>query len=151
MKTVKDREAFLPLLKLADDSESEILSYLHEGDLFEIKWGADCAGVCLFTFPDEGKVEIKNIALLENWRGLGIGTEVLHWAEDYFKQRGFKQIIVGTANSSIANLAFYQKAGYRFYEIKRNYFASYDPPFYEHGIKGVDMVVFEKPLTRNES
>ena len=55
-------------------------------------------------------------------------------------------MIVGTANSSIDNIAFYQKLGFRMAEIKRDFFKAYPTPIFENGIIALDMIVFEKEL-----
>ena len=55
-------------------------------------------------------------------------------------------MIVGTANSSIDNIAFYQKLGFRMAEIKRDFFKAYPTPIFENGIRALDMIVFEKEL-----
>lgn len=143
---VQERKAYLDLLLLADENEEIINSYLYEGELFKLEYHKELTGVCLFTFPSEGIVEIKNIALAESYRGYGLGKRTIQLATEHFSHRRFHQMLVGTSNSSIDNLVFYQKAGFRFYKVIRNFFSSYSDTFYENGIKAVDMVVFEKTL-----
>lgn len=55
-------------------------------------------------------------------------------------------MLVGTANSSIGNLAFYQKCGFRLCGIRRDFFLSYPQPIWENGIRALDMVMFERDL-----
>lgn len=42
--------------------------------------------------------------------------------------------------------AFYQKSGFRMLGIRRDYFADYPEPIIENGIRGLDMVLFERQL-----
>jgi hypothetical protein len=62
------------------------------------------------------------------------------------RRRGKQQVLVGTANSSISNIAFYQKCGFRMDHIRPDYFWYYDPPRYEHGLQIRDMLVFRYDL-----
>jgi RimJ/RimL family protein N-acetyltransferase len=57
-------------------------------------------------------------------------------------RRGKRAVEVGTANASIGNLAFYQKCGFRFDHVRRDYFSYYREPRVEHGIEVRDLVVF---------
>lgn len=142
----EERPLFLDFLLLADESETIVKQYLNEGEMFSIHYNGNIVGVVLFTFDSNNIVELKNIALAEDFRGLGLGKEVIHKAFAIYREKGFAQMIVGTANSSIANLAFYQKVGFRMTEIKRGFFKNYPTPIYENGIQALDMVIFQKHL-----
>ncbi|WP_404469509.1 GNAT family N-acetyltransferase [Sutcliffiella horikoshii] len=142
-----DRLKYLPYLVMADESESVVKEYIAEGQMFAIIVGDDSvAGVALFVEESEGVIELKNIALDPGFRGLGLGKQVINLAFEIFKGQGFRKMMVGTANSSIANLAFYQKAGFRMAGIRKDFFLKYPEPIFEDGIQAVDMVVFEKEL-----
>ncbi|RWZ58784.1 GNAT family N-acetyltransferase [Halobacillus fulvus] len=146
IQPVQDREKYLPLLLLADEDEQIVRSYLYEGELYALTTDDQTVAAALFTFPEDHTVEIKNIAVEDTHRGQGYGKKVITWAFDHFKNKGYEKMIVGTSNSSIDNLIFYQKVGFRFSDIKKGYFLSYPEPFYEHGIRGFDMIIFEKFL-----
>jgi ribosomal protein S18 acetylase RimI-like enzyme len=62
--------------------------------------------------------------------------------QDESPRHGGRSLLVGTANSSLDNIAFYQKCGFRMYEIRRDYFAYIQPPVLEYGILLRDMLVF---------
>lgn len=142
----EERPLFLDYLLLADESEAIVKQYINEGEMFSIHYEGNIAGVVLFTFHPNDIVELKNIALVEDFRGRGMGKEVISEAFVIYQQQGFKQMIVGTANSSIANLAFYQKVGFRMTEIIKDFFKNYPTPIYENGIRALDMVMFQKDL-----
>jgi ribosomal protein S18 acetylase RimI-like enzyme len=142
-----DRLSFLPYLVMADESESVVKEYIAEGQMFAIVVGDDSvAGVALFVEESEGVIELKNIALDPEFRGRGLGKRVIDIAFEIFKRQGFRKMIVGTANSSIANLSFYQKIGFRMMEIRKDFFLKYPEPIFEDGIQAVDMVMFERVL-----
>ncbi len=142
----EQRTDYIDWLLLADDSENAVRSYLDYGDLYMIHIEEQIVGVMLFVALSDQSVELKNMALAENQRGKGIGKKAIEAAVKLYKNNGFKLMNVGTANSSIENLAFYQKAGFRMFLIIKDYFADYDPPVYEHGIRGLDLVMFEREL-----
>ncbi|MFC7784083.1 GNAT family N-acetyltransferase [Rossellomorea sp. GCM10028870] len=141
-----DRSLYLPYLLLADESEKIVKQYMNAGDMYSICYGINIAGVVLFTFHSKQVVELKNIALDTAYRSKGIGKLVLNEACENYRRKGLHKMIVGTANSSIGNLAFYQKAGFRMAEIKRDFFKDYPEPIFEDGIRALDMVMFEKEL-----
>ncbi|MDT4036874.1 GNAT family N-acetyltransferase, partial [Staphylococcus hominis] len=66
---------------------------------------------------NKNRVELLDIAVRENKQGLGIGKKMLSHLFNYVKKNGYTEIIVGTGNSSIGQIAFYQKAGFRMFEI----------------------------------
>jgi ribosomal protein S18 acetylase RimI-like enzyme len=59
------------------------------------------------------------------------------------RARGCRQVIVGTANAAIGQLAYYQKAGFRLLRIDRDFFApakGYPELMVDNGIRLRDMV-----------
>lgn len=144
----EERSSYLEYLLLADESEQVVNTYINDGEMYAILYEENIAGVVLFTFHADDVVELKNIALASSSRGKGLGKLVVNEAFNIYKRRGMSKMIVGTANSSIGNLAFYQKAGFRMAEIKKDFFKKYPEPIFEDGIRALDMVMFEKDLTK---
>lgn len=142
-----DRRRFMADLLMADETEAIIEGYIDDGVFYTIHLDDVHIGVCLFVFPKKHTVEIKNVAIQEAYQGQGYGKRVINAACSLFQKKGYKEMLVGTSNSSIENLAFYQKAGFRFHEIHHDFFPKYSDPFYENGIRGMDMVYFRRPLT----
>jgi ribosomal protein S18 acetylase RimI-like enzyme len=141
-----ERHLFLDYLLAADEDEEMVKEYIYEGEMYSINIDGKIAGAVLFTFHSEEIVELKNIAIAEQFQGIGLGKSTVLRAFELYRLRGFKKMIVGTANSSIGNLAFYQKAGFRMEGIKKDFFLKYPEPIYENGIRAIDMVMFEKNL-----
>lgn len=142
----EDREQYFRYLLLADESEEAVKAYMYDGEMFTIHFENKVIGTMLFTFHSKQVIELKNFALDPNYRGRGLGKLALLKALDFYKQKGMRKVIVGTANSSIGNLAFYQKVGFRMVEIKKDFFTNYPEPIFENGIRAMDMVMFEKHL-----
>ena len=68
---------------------------------------------------------------------------------DTLRGCGVRRVIVGTASSSIGPLAFYQKVGFRLFEIERDYFREdrgYPLGLQEAGIPVRDMVWMDQGL-----
>ncbi|MET4561377.1 RimJ/RimL family protein N-acetyltransferase [Lysinibacillus parviboronicapiens] len=140
------RESYLPLLLIADESEEAVRQYMNDGDLYEIKCGEKLAGVALLLAQSTTTIELKNIAIKPEFQGRGIGKVALQKISTVSKSQGYKNVIVGTANSSIDNIAFYQKSGFRMETIEKDFFSSYAEPIYENGIRALDMIMFSKAL-----
>ncbi|HBJ00337.1 MULTISPECIES: GNAT family N-acetyltransferase [Lysinibacillus] len=145
-KVNESRESFLPQLLLADESEEAILKYLNEGTLFEVKCGEQLAGVALLIPQSKTTIELKNIAIVPKFQAKGLGKEVLRQLTAFCQKEGYQTLLVGTANSSIDNIAFYQKAGFRMESIEKDFFRDYPEPIYENGIRALDMIFFTKQL-----
>ncbi|WP_181347575.1 N-acetyltransferase [Thalassobacillus sp. CUG 92003] len=141
-----ERESWLPLLLLADEDEAVVRSYLHDGDMHAVYLEGDQLGVVQCTFPEPHLVELKNMAVTPERQGQGVGKQIIAAACRIYQSKGYHRMIVGTANSSIANLIFYQKAGFRFSHVRPDFFADYAEAIYENGIRALDMVMFSKTL-----
>lgn len=142
----KERRKYFEDLLLADESKAAVSTYINDGEMFSIWHEKELVGVVLFLFHPKKTIELKNIALRPAWRGKGMGKAVITRACEHYKREGFCKMRVGTANSSIGNLAFYQKAGFRMVEIRKDFFRHYPTPIFEDGIRAMDMVVFERKL-----
>ena len=144
----KNRDAYLPLLLLADPSEERIRRYLLDGELYAwLTEEEETVGVLHLMEVDPGVVEIKNMAVRELYQGQGHGKQLIDAVLKRLRERGMNQVIVRTGSSSIGNLAFYQKVGFRMMNIEHDYFLNeYQTPIFENGIRCRDRVHLELPL-----
>jgi ribosomal protein S18 acetylase RimI-like enzyme len=86
-------------------------------------------------------MELVNIAVAEKQQGRGIGKQLVLHAIETAKSLGSKSLEVGTGNSSVGQLAFYQKCGFRIVGVDRDFFTRhYSKPIYENGIQCRDMI-----------
>ncbi|MFK4472588.1 ribosomal protein S18 acetylase RimI-like enzyme [Paenibacillus sp. RC73] len=144
----QDKKKFMPLLLMADESEVKIMEYLGECELFYLVDSSDeIVGVIVLLQLDKNSIEIKNISISPEHRGKGLGKLLVRKALTVYRERGIRQYVVGTANSSIDNLAFYQKLGFRIYDIKKDFFLNYPSEIWENGIRAMDMIMLEKRET----
>lgn len=145
-----DRDAYLPLLLLADDSESEVRGYYQKGDLYALDGDAEKPlGMVLAIADADGSVELKAVAVDESRHGQGVGTRMLAAVLADLKSRGVTHVVVGTSSSGIGQLAYYQKAGFRLSRIERDFFTparGYPDGIEENGIPLRDMVWMDQQL-----
>jgi len=122
-----------------------VRAYLHDGDLFAITENEDLVGVLLAIRADD-TVEIKNLAVVPARRGAGIGRAAIEALAERASSEGVTRLIVGTANSSLDNLRFYQRCGFRFAGVRRGFFDSYPEPIVESGVRARDLVILDRHL-----
>ncbi|MGE1210156.1 GNAT family N-acetyltransferase [Bacillus pumilus] len=136
-----DESLPMDLLLLADPSKEKVLTYVQSGSCYAAFHEEDVIGVYVLTSLSQHSVEIMNVAVKESWQGRGIGKQLVRHAIAEAKAAGFHTIEIGTGNSSIQQLALYQKCGFRLTSIDRDFFLKhYDEPIYENGIQCIDMV-----------
>ena len=144
------RESFLALLLLADDSEQQVRSYMHSGDLYAFSSvDAAVAGIVLAIPLESDVVELKAVAVETAQQGKGAGKRMLAAVLAELRSQGCKRVIVGTANAAIGQLAFYQKAGFRLLRVERDFFTparGYPAVMVDNGIRLLDMVWMDQAL-----
>ncbi len=129
------------LLLEADPSEQLVRSYCTGGHCFIAEQQETVMGVFVLTALDSDTAEIKNIALAESERGKGLGKRLVFLALEEAKKLGFSAVEIGTGNSSLAQLALYQKCGFRMKSVDRDFFTRhYEEPIFENGLQCRDMV-----------
>ncbi|MGE1142334.1 GNAT family N-acetyltransferase [Bacillus pumilus] len=136
-----DQPLPMDLLLLADPSKEKVFTYVQSGSCYAAFHEEDVIGVYVLSSLSQHSVEIMNVAVKESWQGRGIGKQLVRHAIAEAKAAGFHTIEIGTGNSSIQQLALYQKCGFRLTSIDRDFFLKhYDEPIYENGIQCIDMV-----------
>ncbi|MER2072009.1 MAG: GNAT family N-acetyltransferase, partial [Psychrobacillus sp.] len=135
----------MELLLLADPSEELIQVYLDNGQCFIAVEGDETIGVFVLLPLTNETVELKNIAVHDDHQGKGIGKELVLHAIEKSKELGFQKIEVGTGNSSLNQLALYQKCGFRIVSVDKDFFKiHYTEEIVENGVPCVDMIRLEK-------
>jgi len=145
LEPASDREALVPLLLEADESEEILRSYLYDGELYRIVADRREIGAVLLI-ADEDALEIKNIALAEAYRGRGLGRPAIEAIARHAADAGVARLLVGTADSSIGTIAFYRRVGFRDAGRIAGFFDAYPEPVVEDGITAHDMVRFEMDM-----
>lgn len=144
------RDAYLPLLRLADDSEAQIRSYYQTGDLYAFDdESPQTLGMVLVIPRAMGEAELKAVAIEPAHQGRGIGQQMIKALLAELHRAGLSRVIVGTGNCAIGQLAFYQKLGFRLFTIERDFFSEergYPNGILENGIPLRDMVWMDLQL-----
>lgn len=137
------------VLLLADPSKESIEKYLKKGHCFVAVENNKVVGCYILNRKNKNALEIMNIVVIKRKRNKGIGKMLVNDAIKRAKKEGVKRLLVGTGNSSINQLAFYQKCGFRISGIRKDYFIKkYKDPIYENRIQCRDMVVLELALQK---
>lgn len=147
VKKIKNSEAPFELLLSADPSIEAVNKYLKKGNCFAAFEDSEIVGVYVLISKSADTLEIINLSVVEEKQNKGIGKLLVADAKRRAKKAGAKKLIVGTGNSSINQLAFYQKCGFRISGIKKDFFVkNYKKPIFENSIQCRDMILLEMPL-----
>jgi ribosomal protein S18 acetylase RimI-like enzyme len=145
-----ERDAYLPLFHLADDSVEQVLGYYQTGILLALHTRDGVPiGIVLVIDEADDAVELKAVAVDVSLQDRGVGTGMLLVALEKLRAGGVKRVVVGTSSSGIGPLAYYQKAGFRPAWIERDFFneaRGYSPDLYEKGIPVRDMIWMDLEL-----
>ncbi|HJQ69478.1 MAG TPA: GNAT family N-acetyltransferase [Blastocatellia bacterium] len=138
----------LPLLLLAEPSESALRWSLDNlsDTVYRAEQGGQLVGAATMRWSSE-PCEIVELGIDEGRQGQGIGREIIESLLVEARRRGKQKMLVGTGNSSIGNIVFYQKCGFRMDHIRRDYFWYHREREMENGIWTRDMLVFSYDLT----
>ena len=143
-KIDSDKHRYLDILLIADPSEEAIEKYLNDSDVFVMFDDGEpvCAAAVLEISNDT--CELKNIAASVLRKGYG--SKMLGWLFDYYKGK-FAYMEVGTGNSSVGNIKFYERNGFSITHTIENFFIdNYDEPIFEDGVQCKHMVMLKKTL-----
>ncbi len=145
---VKITKEMMDLLLLADPDPRVVRAYAPGIKTLLAYHRVELVGIAVLTKHDK-QFELKNIAVKEGYQGLGVGKKLIQAIKTAAKVMGADSLLVGTGNSSFSQLALYQKCGFRFCSIKKDFFAEYVPPIIENGIRCLDMLMLQADLSDN--
>ncbi len=143
-------EAVIPILLQAEESERALrwgLANLVDA-VYCMRIDAKSIAVATVQWRAD-PAEVIELAVHPAFHGQGHGRRMLEWILAEAQNRAKTSLIVGTANSSIGNIAFYQRCGFRMDHVRRDYFFYYRTPIYENGIQIRDMLVFSYDLAQS--
>jgi ribosomal protein S18 acetylase RimI-like enzyme len=145
----KEIDALLPVLRNAEEGEERIRAALLDPSCvtYAARLAGELIGAAVVRWSKREASEILYIAVTADQRGKGYGKQLIAAVQAELPRRGGNTLLVGTANSSLENIAFYQRCGFRLFEVRRDHFAYIQPPIQEHGIIMRDMIVlsYERP------
>lgn len=131
-----------PLLLDADPHAPHVQTYLHRSMWFGLYDQETLVGVAALLRRDARAIELMNIAVMPSRRRQGIGMLFMRHLVVEALGMGARRIEVGTGNSSFAELAFYQRVGFRLEAIEQDHFVrEYPEPIVENGIQCRDRLL----------
>jgi ribosomal protein S18 acetylase RimI-like enzyme len=135
-------EKLLPVLNDAEEDEQRVRARLTDGayTTYAALNDSQLVGATIVHWQSQ-ESEIEYIAVASHLRGQGIGKAIVALLLQESRRRDVSSLLVGTANSSLDNLAFYQKCGFRVDHVRRDFFEYIQPPIVEQGIAMRDMLV----------
>ena len=141
IRPVADGERLVGVLHDAEEDDERIRAALRDPACaaYEARLGGETVGAAVVRWAEPS--ELLYLAIVAGRRGAGIGQRIVAAIQAELPGRG-RTLLVGTANCSLDNIAFYQKCGFRMHSVQRDFFAYVDPPLHEHGIPMRDMIVF---------
>ncbi|MEJ2664770.1 MAG: GNAT family N-acetyltransferase [Spirochaetia bacterium] len=120
--TLDPQSAPIKLLLEADPAVEKIMHYLKKGTCYGFKRNGEIIAACVINNLRWRRAEIKNISVKKELQNKGIGSELMRSVINKCKESGIRKIVLGTGNSSINQIAFYQKCGFRIKSVWKDYF-----------------------------
>ena len=148
-----ERAVLRPLFELAEDSASELDSYIDQGRVLVARLREEIVGhLQLIATERPDQAEVKNMAVRGDKQGRGIGGHLLRAALALLASEDADVVRVATAAADIDNLRFYQRHGFRMLAVERDAFGSatgYPTAVDIDGIPLRDRVWLDRGLTRH--
>jgi GNAT superfamily N-acetyltransferase len=113
----------LPLFRLADESESQILSYYEMGSVL-VACERDLVVGMAHIVEDADIFELVSLAVIPERQGQGIGRRLVEEAVTYCRQNNVGRLVVCTGSWETDNIIFYLRRGFRIFNVVRDYFTS---------------------------
>jgi len=146
-KLIKSEPIPYDLLLLADEEQQAIDRYIHQSEIYVVEINSEVVGAYVLCPVGDNTIEIKAIAVKESFQNRGVGKFMLHDAELRSKAMGYRKLIIGTPSIATKQLSIYQKAGFRLYEIRKDFFIDYySRAIFEDGVQLRDMSVLVKDI-----
>jgi GNAT superfamily N-acetyltransferase len=139
------------LFELAEDSQRQLDEYIEHGRVLVARRGPVVLGhLQLLLAGQTGEIELKNMAVLPDQRGTGVGRALVESALHRSKAEGWSRMVVATAAADIGNLRFYQRVRFRMLRVERDAFTAktgYPDAILIDGIPLLDRLWLSQELT----
>jgi ribosomal protein S18 acetylase RimI-like enzyme len=149
-----DLEVLIPLLHDAEEGDDRIVRAIEDPGCaaYLALDGAEPVGAAVVRWAQD-ESELLYIAVRAQVRGRGYGKSMVRGVLEEARRRGVRAVLVGTANTGLDNIMFYQKCGFRMDAVRKDFFDYFPEPLYDNGIQMRDMLVlryeFEASSPRN--
>lgn len=130
------------LLLAADPSRSVVQSYLYRSQTYVQRHDQQIVGELCLTPVKPDAWEITNLAVAPGHQHQGVARALLDFAiRTCQRNPACATLWIGTGNSSLRQLAIYQRAGFEIQTVWVDHFVdNYPEPLYEDGIRCRSMV-----------
>lgn len=140
----ENKKRFLPLLLLADEEEAMLDRYLECGTMYAL-YDKGVKAECVVTDEGGGVLELKNIAVVPEYRRRGYGKALIAFLAAEYAGR-YSVLQVGTGDSPLT-VPFYESCGFvRSHRVPDFFTRNYSRPIFECGVQLVDMIYLQKKL-----
>lgn len=140
-KIIHKQDIPFDLLLLADPSKDLVKQYTKTWQIFWAYLDDKIVGVYVLILLHTQIFEIINIAVDTAFQGKGIWTMLIVDAIQKAKDMHAKKLEIWTWNSSSAQLALYQKCGFKVHSVDKGFFSrNYKKKIIENGIECTDMI-----------
>ncbi|GCF10859.1 GNAT family N-acetyltransferase [Dictyobacter arantiisoli] len=137
----------VPLLLEADEDEARILSLLGDSaHTSYIVWHEHAVVGAVVMRWGEVDSEVEYIQIAPERRRQGYGHAIMQRIVEEARRRGNVAVLVGTDNTSLQAISFYQQCGFRMDHVRLDFFAYIQPPMYVNGLMIRDMLVLRYRL-----
>lgn len=138
-----EKDSYEDLLLIGDEQPEMIERYIGRSRLF-IGYLKGVPVSCIAVTEESLQlVEIRNLAVIQDFRNRGIGKAMLHYAESLYPGR---IIQLGTGETP-STLRFYKNCGYDYSHTVPDFFTdNYDHPIIEEGVVLKDMIYLRKKM-----
>ncbi len=150
-KQIRNEDVPYALLYLADEDDDQIKKYKDSSIFLATMDDEKIIGIIGINEINEGSTEIVCIAVDEDYQNKKIGTNLIGKAISVAKEKKYKEIIIKTGNCGIWQLYLYQRCGFRFDSINKDYMIeNYKNPIYENNIQCIDQIILKYRIYSKE-
>lgn len=136
------------LLLLADETTEAIDQYIFDSDIYLLHDDIQDIAVIALYQNNSTELEIKNMAVIESCRSIGIGSILIDKAKEIAKENGYTILTVGTSDTGFQQIKFYEKNGFIKKGVRKDFFIeNYAAPIYENGLQMRDMIMLTHDLS----
>ncbi|MGX4593368.1 GNAT family N-acetyltransferase [Leuconostoc sp. JNUCC 76] len=113
-----------PSLFEADPSLEKVKDNMQHSLAFLAKDDDSVLGIILLRERSKSQTEIVNLSVIKKYRGMGIASQLLSFTISCSQVHNYKSLYICTGTTSFEQMYLYQKHGFRFDRIEKNYFVN---------------------------
>lgn len=107
----ENREVGFPV-KAESATPETVTEWMTDHRMFAAKIERQVVGGVRLEETDPGRIKLSRLGVYEDWKGNGIGSKLLEYAESVGQQEGYSAIWLTTPGEHPYLPAFYQSRGY---------------------------------------